>query len=46
MSSIDKALKRLDAQEQAAVRKFWAVQKEVYREERELKRRNILLKRY
>ena len=46
MSVVDKALKLLDQQEQEVVKKFWRFQKDVQKQERQLKRRNIIVRRY
>lgn len=45
MTCIDKALSRLEKHEQEAVRKFWRMENIVRAEERELRRRNVLVRR-
>ena len=44
MSTIDKALRRLEQNEQESVRKFWRIQKAILEEERQRRQRNVLLK--
>lgn len=44
MSQIDRALKRLNQEEQAAVRKFWAEQKRIARQDQEFKKQNVFFR--
>lgn len=41
MSAVEKAFKRLERREREAVRKFWRIEKEIKREDRKLKQRNV-----